>query len=152
MGNVKLWTILFLCIAIQGFFLSFLIISGNYRRNKRINFFLGLFIALFSLIMLFWVGHWNSLFTANDVFTFIYRPIPLLLGPFLYYYIKSYFEKVLLRDLVHCVPFIVLSIYFLPAYINYNEWQNVVDNLWNWEMLGYFINTLSTIYIVFYSI
>lgn len=151
MENVKLWTILFLCIAIQGFFLSFLIASRKNKNNKKIDFFLSSFIALFSIIMLFWVGHWNKLFDEYHILSFIYRPIPLLLGPFLFYHIKSFFEKISAKDLVHFIPFIIVSIYFLPIYLNYTNSQNSHNLLWKWDLLSSYINSINTISITFYS-
>ncbi len=117
MGNLKIWTIIFLCIAVQGFFLSFLIATRKNQSNKQIDFFLSAFIVVFSIIMLFWVGHWNDLFNEYSIFTYIYRPIPLLLVPFLFYYVKRFFGKVILKDVIYLVPFILIVLYFLPVYL-----------------------------------
>ncbi len=151
MGNVKIWTILFLCVAVQGFFLSFLILSRRGNGNKGVDFFLSSFVALFSLIMLFWVGHWNQLFDESSILTFIYRPIPLLLGPLLFFYVKSFFEKAVVKDLLHCIPFILVGAYFLPVYLSSNTVQPIHGLLWKWHLLGSFINTLNTMSILFYS-
>ncbi|NER13482.1 helix-turn-helix domain-containing protein [Leptobacterium flavescens] len=152
METVKLWTILFLCIAIQGFFLSFLIATRKNRPHKRADLFLSAFIGLFSTIMLFWVGHWNKLFDAYHILSFIYRPIPLLIGPFLFYYVKSFFEKTDRRDLLHLLPFMIVSAYFLPVYLNYSYSPDIHSLLWKWEALGSFINSANTISILFYSV
>ncbi len=117
MGNLKIWTIIFLCIAVQGFFLSFLIATRKNQSNKQIDFFLSAFIVVFSIIMLFWVGHWNDSFNEYSIFTYIYRPIPLLLVPFLFYYVKRFFGKVILKDVIYLVPFILIVLYFLPVYL-----------------------------------
>lgn len=152
MGDIKAWTLLFLCITIQGFFLSFLIISKNNKDVKRRNFFLSAFIALFSLIMLFWVGYWNGLFDEFDIQNFIYRPIPLLLGPFLFFYVKSFFEKVERDDLIHLLPFFLLLLYFIPAYSNFNENQDLYGSLWRWDILSPLVISANTASAVFYSI
>lgn len=151
MADFKLWTILFLCVAFQGLFLSFLIASRKNPISKKGNFFLSVFIALFSIIMLFWIGHWNGFFDEKDIYTFIYRPVPLLLGPFLFYYIKSFFAKVTDKELVHLLPFLLITCYFLPVYLNYGTVQNPYHSLWAWNLLSPFILSLNTISTLFYS-
>lgn len=151
MTGFKLWTVLFLCVSTQGFFLSFLIASRKRSGSKRINFYLSAFIGIFSLIMLFWVAHWNDLFDAYDITTFIYRPIPLLLGPFLFFYIKSFFERVNVRDGFHLIPFIVLTSYFMPAYFHFDSNQNLHELLWAWDIWSPIVLTLNTVSILFYT-
>lgn len=151
MGDIKIWTIVFLCISAQGFFLSFLLALRKNKSQKRVDYFLSAFIALFSLIMVFWVGHWNDVFDEYSILTFIYRPIPLLLGPLLFFYVKSFFGKVNMKDTIHLGPFILVSLYFSPVYLKYNTSEDIYSLLWNWENFGSFFSTLNTISILFYS-
>ena len=146
------WTWLFLSVAIQGLFLGFLI--GTQRRKVPIGSrcYLASFVLLFSVIMLFWVGHWNLFFDETSVLSYIYRPLPLLLGPLIYFYIKSFFEKITRKDLWHGLPFLVILLYCFPSYIQYRSDDNAQEYLWKWDLLHPFINSLNTTSAVLYSI
>ncbi len=113
---MAIWTLLFLFIAVQGFFLCFLVLINKGSKNIS-KALLGGFIFVFSVILLFWVGYWNDFQSRFAGFNFLYNPIPLLLGPLFFLYVESFVRRLNSKDFLHFIPFLVLAIYFLPFYV-----------------------------------
>ena len=158
MLSLQVWTFLFLAVAFQGFFLSFLIFI-NKREQSLSHPFLGIFTAIFSIILLFWVGYWNDFQFKYANFNFVYNPIPFLLGPSIYFYFKSIYKQSLSKkDGVHLIPFALVFLYFLPFYI-LDESQksalfqnnNIQDVLWQWNILGYVMYPLHSLSYIIYA-
>lgn len=94
---------------IQGFLLSGLLYFHP-RSNKSVNIFLALYIAAISIVMAgpFIINSfsWKS--------SFITQPLPLLIGPLLYLYVKGLRQTINLRKAVK--HFISYPLYFIIAY------------------------------------
>ena len=159
MIDIKIWTIIFLMVAFQGFFLAFLIFLKK-NENYLSKLFLGSFITVFSVILIFWVGFWNEFPFRYAHFNFLYNPLPLLIGPLLFLYIKTFYRKTLnRRELLHFAPFIALILYFLPFYILstgekffYLQEGRIDEILFSSEIIDLTIEYISKISFVAYSI
>lgn len=112
------WTSIFLLVAGQGFFLSFLLFS-TIKRQERANLWLGLLIFAFALTLVDYVGFWTNYNHLYPFFAGIYEPLTFLIGPLLYIYLKelgtSRYE--LKKTLPHFIPFFLIFAYRLPFLI-----------------------------------
>ncbi len=139
----ELWTLIFLLIAAQGFFLSFLLAS-NKRMDRPGAYFLSLFILIFSIILSFWVGFWNDFHTRYSTFELVFFPLPFLLGPSLFYFVKSHFSSFRLIDLGHLFPFVITSL-LISIMLVFGEIELIKD-------LAIIIYSLHTASFIFYSL
>lgn len=162
--NLFLQDILFVLIIFQLFFLSFFLFThekGNRISNILLgSFFLSIALNLLDVLLLMtgaygnnsWLAGWGSC-------------LPLLFGPFIYFYTKSVLRKdfnVNTRSLYHFLPFIILflatEIYFIsqPAatqrewLVNILEHQipgsvSIVSTLIFLQFLGYIIASFKLI-------
>ena len=103
------WTILFLMAAGQGLFLSFLIFVN--KKNRQLpNILLGLFILMFALTLIDYVGFWthyNIHFPnfANSWQIFVFSFGPLL---FLYFKTLNLEQGLSWKDAWHFLPMLIL--------------------------------------------
>lgn len=104
------WTILFIAASSQGFLLAFLVIFKN-NKARRAHIYLGSFLLTFSTILLFWVGYWHGIHFEYPYFSYIFYPLPFLLGPFIYLYVKSFSDETVPHSEKHFMPFLVVSLY-----------------------------------------
>lgn len=113
------WTILFLLAAFHGLVLGgILFFKGEGRKSS--NVLLGIFLFLFSITLIDYVGYWtryNSVYPHligfSDTFTFLF-------GPVLYLYVLSMLKPERLfryKNLVHFIPFAVFLALKIPFYI-----------------------------------
>lgn len=110
------WTILFIALSSQGLFLGFILLT---RKNIDLagRFYLTAFVTLFSVVLLFWTGYWNGFPVKYPHFNYIYDPLPFLLGPILFLYLKSRFELASKMDLFHLLPFMIILLWYVPFYV-----------------------------------
>lgn len=141
MIEAKIWTIFFLIIAFQGFFLGLMVLIKK-KEPLAQRLFLSLLIGVFSLVVLYWVGFWNYFFADHIHLNFTYNPIPLLIGPFFFLYIISHFRAISYKDYLHFIPTAIIAIYFLPFYLLNTDKKaevfalnNPETILWNWEYI-----------------
>ena len=116
MSATTIWTLLFLAMSAQGMYLGFLILTRT-KIVFQTRLYLSQFIFLFSIVLLLWIGFWNGFPEKYPHFNYLYDPPPLLLGPLLLFYIKSYFGKMSRRDLFHLLPFVLIFAWYSPFYL-----------------------------------
>lgn len=141
--SVSINVLSFVCAIgiIQGFFLA--IILYFYRKGDHsVNRFLSFFIACSSIVMsgpllIKFIGWKNS---------FIVGPFPLLSGPFLYFYVKSFKERVDWKKVLpHCSFFFI---YVIVTFIWIKYLGNKYPNSPDFPKEGIY----SPIAIIFFSI
>ncbi len=108
------WIILFMIAAAQGFFLSFVIFS----RKSRVNNLLGLLIMVFSICLTYYVAFWTGYYKKIPVYFAVLQGTTYLLGPLVYFYIRSGRNKIYFSYL-HFIPFFLYVFYFasIPYWI-----------------------------------
>lgn len=117
--NISLSTILFILMIFQLLFLSFFLFMQ--KKGKRIsNVLLGLFFLSISLNLLDVFLLMSGAYSSNPWFAGWGCNLPLLFGPFIYFYTKSLLNKDFVfnsKSWKHFLPFIILflatEIYFL---------------------------------------
>jgi AraC-like DNA-binding protein len=116
--DVTIISLIFIVAISIGFFLS-LILFFTRKGNTRANKFLSILIFFFSTVQI-----WDFLMYTRLILRFphmmmVVNPLILLLGPFVYFYVKSLtnigwrFSAILG---VHFIPAIAFYIYFFPTY------------------------------------
>jgi AraC-like DNA-binding protein len=96
---------------LQGVLLA-LLLYFHPKSERSVNKFLALFILMMTTLMglsiFMRVAHWQS--------SFFMQPMPLLMGPCLWFYVRSFSETITWRKAwPHLIPFVFL---FFPAYFN----------------------------------
>src|SRR5215831_10791349 len=88
------------------------------KSDKSVNVFLSLYIVCVSMLML--IPAIQQLFSWQVILYFM--PFPLLIGPFLYLYVRSFKETITWRKIwPHFLLFFVflpLDYFFLPSLVN----------------------------------
>ena len=109
------WTSLFLLVAGQGFFLSFLLFS-SVKNQERANGWLGALIFCFSFTLVDYVGYWTNYNHLFPALAGIYEPLVFLYGPLLYVYLRQLGkQEVAWRSIwPHFVPFLMVLVYRVP--------------------------------------
>ena len=96
---------------LQGVLLS-LLIYFHPKADKSVGKFLALFIFCFSLVMT--LPFFVQAFSWK--ISYLWQPLPLLTGPLIYLYVRSFKEVISLKKaLPH---FLVFVVYYLPTYWN----------------------------------
>ena len=102
----------------QGLLMSALVYFHP-RSNRSVNIFLALYITTISIVM---AGPF-VLNTFSWQSSFITQPLPLLIGPLLYLYVKSLQQQISIRkSLVHFIffPVYIIASYFWFVHLNEN--------------------------------
>jgi len=102
----------------QGLLMSALVYFHP-RSNRSVNIFLALYITIISIVM---AGPF-VLNTFSWQSSFIMQPLPLLIGPLLYLYVKSLQQQISIRkSLVHFIffPVYIIASYFWFVHLNEN--------------------------------
>lgn len=123
------WTSIFLFAAIQGVFVSVLLLFKN-RPLKKERILLALIALLFSITLVDYVLFWTRYtiyFPGLQGYT---GGFTLLYGPLFYYYFKIVFEshEFSLKDSLSLVPFVM----FLAARFTINLYKVVHFPVWAW--------------------
>ena len=117
--NITPLSFIFTIAIAIGFFLSvvlFLSRKGNTRANK----FLSILIFLFSIVQIWDFLMQTRLILQVPNMVMVVNPLILLLGPFVYFYVKSLTHihwKFNARLAVHFIPAIAFYVYFTPVYL-----------------------------------
>lgn len=113
------WNITFVSALSLGFFLS-IVLLGQYFKDKHLSqLFLGTFVFIFSTILLNNFVYWNQ--AMGEYPHFIYSTVStrFLLAPLFYLYcitfLERHFDK---KKLWHLLPFLLLTILFLPIILS----------------------------------
>jgi len=128
---------------LQGIFLGILI-YWHPKSDKSVNCMLALYIFFFSSIMTFpliirLVTWRNSAFI---------QPIPLLVGPFLYLYLRGFKERItFMKAWPHFIAFIV---FIVPVYLNIDYYAHKYPQAT--ELTGDVIRKPSTLTIIYFRL
>jgi AraC-like DNA-binding protein len=122
-ADVSLISLVFIVSLSIGMFLS-LILFVSRKGNARANKFLSLLILLFSIVQI-----WDFLMYTRLILRFphmlmIVNPLILLLGPFVYFYVKALTSvdwKYSVRLVVHFIPTAAYYVFFLPFYFLHEQ-------------------------------
>lgn len=122
--SLDTWTTFFLLAAGQGIFLSVTLFVHKKGKHQA-NVLLGIFILLFAITLIDYVGFWTRYNTYYPDFRGIYEHLVLLFGPLLFLYFKALEgEKLTREDALHFVPAALLTSVIL---LDGNLWRAFYD-------------------------
>ncbi|HEV8507535.1 MAG TPA: hypothetical protein VGQ53_19120, partial [Chitinophagaceae bacterium] len=102
---------------VQGIFLAALLYFHP-KTDKSVNGFLSLYIICVCILLL--IPAVQQLFSSEVILYLM--PFPLLIGPFLYLYVRSFKETITWRKawphFVLFFIFLILDYFFLPSWVN----------------------------------
>jgi hypothetical protein len=104
--------------AAQGLFLAMLLATKH--ANSAANKLLAVAMIAFSVFLLEEVYYARGYYVASPHFIGLAKPLVFLFGPILYLYaraVSSGGEALSTRSLLHFLPFTVVTLYFLPFYL-----------------------------------
>ena len=116
---MKLLSVFFLLNVIHGFFLTLILFFNSSRRINANYFLLPLLIIITGYQM-------KAVIVLEGYYTYfphsikLFLPLHFLLGPLFYYYVKFTIgvqKKLVLKDVLHLIPFGISFITLLPFYI-----------------------------------
>lgn len=115
--SLNQWTSLFLFAAVQGIFLAFILLIHK-KGNRKANRILSLLIALFSVMLLYYVAYWTQLSAKYSWLNGWVEPYPFLFGPIAYYYlIQLERKKISANTWLHFIPAIINLVWMAPFII-----------------------------------
>lgn len=122
----SLWTILFLMAAGQGLFFSFLIFM-NKKNRQTANWLLGLFILMFALTLIDYVGFWTHYNIHFPNFANSWQIFVFTFGPLLYLYFKmvNTTQKLTWRDGLHFLPLILMFFLVRVPYLSLSSTSKI---------------------------
>ncbi|MBA2613529.1 MAG: helix-turn-helix transcriptional regulator [Bacteroidetes bacterium] len=112
------WTIIFLNFSFIGFLLFFFFwLKRSY--NKTANRLVAIYVLLYAVMMVEYVLYWTHYLFYFPGWTDVSASFPLALGPLLYLYFKSVYEKKKLQviDLLHFIPLLIFLGLKVPFYL-----------------------------------
>lgn len=119
--SLDVWAIIFLIAAAQGFFLSLLI----YAKKSKANSLLASLILLFTLCLCYYVAYWSGLDKQLPFFISITLGFNYLIGPLLYFYIRSDHNGTYV-NYYHFIPFgIYILFYFSFPFLEANTQSSI---------------------------
>ncbi len=115
------WTIIFLFTAIQGFFVSIVLLSRNNKYLSRK--ILATITLLFSVILIEYVLFWTGYQYKFPYLMTVPNSLYMLFGPLFYLYFKSIFIKpgFSKKDVLHFIPFVLTFAWFSPFIFKTSE-------------------------------
>ncbi len=125
------WPIFFLAVALQGFFLSGVLLLQ--KKANRTNAVLSVLIILFSLSLLDSAYFWSELYKENPHFLGISLDFRLIYGPLFYLYLKKLTQSghvSLKKNWLIFLPFIIAVLWHLPYYLS--DTNEKLDLISNW--------------------
>lgn len=142
------------------FFAVFLITLSKGKRLS--NILLGLFMFFVALSYQQYVfDSFRGYFIENFPGLFYFLPLSfqVMVGPFLYFYISSYLErdyKISVKELMHFIPFLVLSIYlaihFYSLPLDDKQEVLVENSLFSWRVFTILISCIQIHSILYISV
>ncbi|MBA4849284.1 AraC family transcriptional regulator [Emticicia sp. BO119] len=145
----RLMMLFFVVASIQGFFISGVLFFYQKGIPNRL---LALFILLFSICLLDWVGFWTNHYNSYPLFTNISISFSALYGPILFFYYRYSVEnyKFNKNDLWHFILPVFILIKYLPYY-SFNWFGYKTGWRFLWEMT-IFSSTDITPYLLLISV
>lgn len=137
MNFISIINVILFVGAAQGSFLALVLLSVP-RGNKSANRILAVLLFLFSLMIFFHtIGEIHGSI-HKDQDTFITHCIFFLFGPLFYFYVRALTKnlKFKINDLLHFLPFIVSTTFFLILYrIQIKPYSFHADDILPWLMM-----------------
>ena len=127
------WTIIFLFSAIQGIFVSAVLLSRNDKHPSRK--ILAAITILFSVILVDYVLYWTGYQYQYPYLVNVPLCLIFLFGPLFYLYFNSIFGKGKFQryDLAHFLPFLLVFLFFTPMiFMSTAEKQNIISGHSSW--------------------
>jgi len=122
-SSINTWSIVFLIAAAQGIFLSVILLLHR-RGNRRANFTLAALIFVFSGVIIEYVVFQSRYYSMYPHLLASTYAFPFLFGPLLYLYTRFLIQErdsFFFREILHFLPFILCSLYILPAQLRSAE-------------------------------
>ena len=144
------WTSLFLIAAVQGLFLSALLMFHK-KGNRIANRLLGIYIFLFSLMIGYFVAYWSGYSRVNVHVNEITNLFMFLYGPLLYAYLYVLQERKLpKRFYLHFVPFALQILLYAPFFIQEAPLKRMlIQSAYSTHgVLSYIMKTLITLWML----
>ena len=120
MLGISLYLSLLIATLTQSILLIAMLVS-NKKNGKAANYLLSTIIALFTYYVLIKFFHRTELIGKYPYFLQTYKPIPFIVWPALYFYIKIMTNpsfKFRLKDIIHLLPFIIYLSVLFPFFIS----------------------------------
>ncbi len=113
---------------------------SNKNNNRTSSYFLSAIIILFTYYALIKILCGTQLILSYPYFTQTYRPIPFLIWPILYFYIKTMTDpslKIRKKDIIHIVPFILYVLFLFPFFLS--DTSNKLQSVYSSTPFHYFL-------------
>lgn len=140
----KIFELITVGAAIQGLFLAVILIRNN-GGNKRANLMLAVLTLIFSIsifhssyISVNFINHNTENQKMNE-------PFLLLIGPFIYFYVRELMNRkrmIKIIDVVHFIPFIMYFAIWGTKLFGDNAWSEIVTKNENIFNIGWWILTI----------
>lgn len=105
-------------LSFQGILMSLILLLKRSVRSSN-NLYLVLFLLFFSLFLLGKNLYWGTFYIQNPHFIFSVASFPLLLGPFLYFYMAPKQRTIII--FLHLLPFLIVLGDHIPFYLLHAE-------------------------------
>ncbi|QNJ96920.1 AraC family transcriptional regulator [Constantimarinum furrinae] len=149
------WTSLFLIVCAFGFFLSFVLLTGNESRKRNLPIIL--LVLGFSFILLEYVFYWTGHSAAHPYLYFFSHSWYLAFGPLLYSYIGKFYDNKFAVKWYHFSPavvsFILNAIYFVKSdgFIAMTDFQDDTLYYFFWNLRSPWLTVLSFLVYLFFN-
>lgn len=116
------WNIIFSSALSLGFFLAFVLFSQYAKERQQSQLFLGLFVFIFSTILLNNFVYWHQTMSTYPHFIYSTVSTRFLLAPLFYFYCLTFLnQKIDKKEYLHLLPFIILTLLFSPILVSSGE-------------------------------
>lgn len=154
MEITSFWPLFFLAVSFQGIFLSAILILQ--KKSNRSNVILALLIALFSISIIDNVVFWIEYYKVIPHLLGMSLPFVFIYGPLFYLYLNRTNEtkkSKISNYWLHFIPFIIVSVWYLPYYVADASTKLVLIAEWNNSIINaLLIPSLGLISLIYYAI
>lgn len=158
MGISLFWNITFISALSQGLFVTIILLVQYLRTRHLSQLILGIFLLVFSQILLNNIIYWNQLLGEHPHFIFSTVSTRFLLAPLFYLYCRTFLQRTFKRkDVLHFLPFIVLTTVYSPLLLlSGSEKKELASQLFSQQEEGVFhigslINWLLALQLIIYA-
>lgn len=118
MGISLFWNITFISALSQGLFVTIILLVQYLRTRHLSQLILGIFLLVFSQILLNNIIYWNQLLGEYPHFIFSTVSTRFSLAPLFYLYCRTFLQRSFKgKDVLHFLPFIVLTAIYFPFFL-----------------------------------
>jgi AraC-like DNA-binding protein len=123
--RLNLYAIVLLFAFTQGVFYIFLFIKRGIREERKSDFWMAALIAALCIFNLSWMLGFMGIHILGQELWFFPQDIGLIIGPIIYYYLKTQINTVFRftkQDFKHFIPYCVYFIYHLSVFSMGKNW------------------------------